>query len=108
MGRSVGPLGIRGSHRHLPGGRAIRDNEDFAEYTAEVEAPVSVTYRGYTASQGPAELRMGLDSADYIHTSAEAIKLARADRDTYLGDIDFVKIRTKVCRPRDMRQSARS
>jgi len=35
---------------------------------------------------------MGLNSPDYIHTSAEAIKLAMADRDTYLGDMDFIQI----------------
>ncbi|HEV2688176.1 MAG TPA: gamma-glutamyltransferase, partial [Bryobacteraceae bacterium] len=84
--------------------------EDFAAYAAEVQDPVSVNYRGYTvyknpsASQGPAELlalnllegfdlrSMGLNSADYIHTSVEAMKLAMADRDTYLGDTDFIKI----------------
>jgi gamma-glutamyltranspeptidase/glutathione hydrolase len=84
--------------------------EDFASYSAEVEEPVSIDYRGYTvyknpsASQGPAELialnllegynlkSMGLNSADYIHTSVEAFKLAMADRDTYLGDMDFIKI----------------
>ncbi len=84
--------------------------EDFASYTAKVEEPVSVNYRGYTvyknpsASQGPAELialnllegydlkKMGLNSAEYIHTSAEAIKLAMADRDTYFGDMDFIGI----------------
>ncbi len=84
--------------------------EDFAQYTAKVEEPVSIDYRGYTvyknasATQGPAELfalnilegfdlkKMGLNSADYIHTSAEAMKLAMADRDTYLGDMDFIKI----------------
>ena len=84
--------------------------EDFAGYSAKVEEPVSVDYRGYTvyknpsASQGPAELialnllegydlkKMGLNSAEYIHTSVEAIKLAMADRDTYLGDMDFIDI----------------
>jgi len=84
--------------------------EDFAEYHAELEEPVSTTYRGYTvyknasSSQGPAELvalnilegydlkKMGLNSADFIHTSAEAVKLAMADRDTYLGDMDFIQI----------------
>jgi len=84
--------------------------EDFASYSAKVEEPVSVNYRGYTvyknpsASQGPAELmalnilegydlkKMGLNSAEYIHTSVEAMKLAMADRDTYLGDMDFVRI----------------
>jgi gamma-glutamyltranspeptidase/glutathione hydrolase len=84
--------------------------EDFASYTAKVEEPVSIDYRGYTvyknpsATQGPAELfalnilegydlkKMGLDSADFIHTSVEAMKLAMADRDTYLGDMDFIQI----------------
>src|SRR5205807_5260021 len=84
--------------------------EDFANYTAKVEEPVSIDYRGYqiyknpSASQGPAELfalrilegydlkRMGHNSADYIHTSVEAIKLAFADREKYLGDMDFIKI----------------
>src|SRR6185503_15593959 len=36
--------------------------------------------------------KMGHNSADFIHTQAEAIKLAMADRDTYLGDDDFIKI----------------
>src|SRR5207245_9323521 len=84
--------------------------QDFADYTAKVEEPVSVDYRGFqiyknpSASQGPAELfalrilegydlkAMGHNSADYIHTSVEAIKLAFADREKYLGDMDFIKI----------------
>jgi gamma-glutamyltranspeptidase/glutathione hydrolase len=84
--------------------------QDFAEYCAEVETPVSTDYRGYrvyknpSASQGPAELialnllegydlkALGHNSANYIHTSAEAIKLAMADREKFLGDMDFVKI----------------
>ena len=84
--------------------------EDFAAYTAKVEEPVSIDYRGYqvyknaSSSQGPTELialnllegydlkKMGLNSADYIHTTVEAIKLAMADRDTYLGDTDFIQI----------------
>jgi gamma-glutamyltranspeptidase/glutathione hydrolase len=84
--------------------------EDFASYTAKVETPVSINYRGYdiyknpSASQGPAELialnllegfdlkKLGLNSAAYIHTSAEAVKLAFGDREKYLGDMDFIKI----------------
>jgi gamma-glutamyltranspeptidase/glutathione hydrolase len=84
--------------------------EDFAGYQAKVEEPASYNYRGYavhknpSASQGPAELlalgilqgydlkSMGHNSADYIHTVAEAIKLAMADREKYLGDMDFIKI----------------
>ena len=84
--------------------------EDFANYTAKVEEPVSIDYRGYqiyknaSATQGPAELfalrilegydlkAMGHNSADYIHTTVEATKLAMADREKYLGDMDFIKI----------------
>ena len=84
--------------------------EDFAEYSVKVETPVSVDYRGYSvyknpsASQGPTELfalnilegfdlnALGHNSVDYIHTSAEAIKLAFADREKYLGDMDFIDI----------------
>src|SRR5579872_2896846 len=84
--------------------------EDFAEYTAKVETPVSINYRGYqvyknpSASQGPTELialnllegydlkALGHNSTDYLHTSVEAVKLAMADREKYLGDMDFIKI----------------
>ncbi len=84
--------------------------EDFASYTAKVEQPVSTNYRGYevyknpSASSGPAELlmlnilegydlrRMRLNSADFLHVSVEACKLAMADRDKYLGDMDFIQI----------------
>ena len=83
--------------------------EDFAAYTAKVETPVSVNYRGYevyknpSSSQGPAELfllnilegydvkKLGHNSSEYIHTSAEALKLAFADREK-LGDTDFVRV----------------
>lgn len=84
--------------------------EDFARYTAKVEEPVWINYRGYrvfknpSANQGPAELftlnllkgydlkKLGHNSAAYIHTSVEAIKLAFADREKYLGDMDFIRI----------------
>ncbi len=84
--------------------------EDFASYHAKFEKPVATTYRGYTiyknasSTQAPAELftlnilegfdlkAMGHNSADFIHTSVEALKLAFADRDKYLGDTDFIEI----------------
>jgi len=83
---------------------------DFAGYTAEVETPVSIDYHGYqiyknpSASQGPTELialnllegfdlkSLGHNSADFLHISVEAIKLAMADRERFLGDMDFIKI----------------
>lgn len=82
---------------------------DFAEFYAKVEAPAMTTYRGYEiykhgfGSQGPALLEalnilenfdlkaMKLNSADYLHTIVEALKLAYADRDTYYADPDFVQ-----------------
>lgn len=84
--------------------------EDFSEFSARVEEPTSTTYRGYTVykqsfnSQGPALLQMlnilenfdlramGHNSADYLHTIIEAMKLAYADRDSYYGDPDFLDI----------------
>jgi len=84
--------------------------EDFAEYTAEVETPISINYRGYqiyknpSATQGPTELialnmlegydlkAMGHNSPEFLHTSAEAVKLAMGDREKYLGDMDYIKI----------------
>ncbi len=84
--------------------------EDFAVYTAKVEEPVSTNYRGYqifknaSSSQGPSELfalnmlegydlkAMGHNSAAYIQTTVEALKLAMGDREKYLGDMDFIRI----------------
>jgi gamma-glutamyltranspeptidase / glutathione hydrolase len=86
------------------------DYSDFAEFYARVEEPAQTTYRGYTVykhgfgSQGPVLLQtlniletfdlraMKLNSADYIHTVIEAMKLAYADRDTYYADPAFVQV----------------
>jgi gamma-glutamyltranspeptidase / glutathione hydrolase len=86
------------------------DHSDFAEFYARVEEPARTMYRGYTVykhsftSQGPVLLQalnilenfdlraMGHDSADYVHTVTEALKLAYADRDTYYADTDFVQV----------------
>jgi gamma-glutamyltranspeptidase/glutathione hydrolase len=83
---------------------------DFAEFFAKVEQPMQTTYRGYEVytqtfnSQGPMLLEtlnilepfdlrgMKRNSADYIHTITEALKLAYADRDTYFADPDFVAV----------------
>jgi gamma-glutamyltranspeptidase/glutathione hydrolase len=84
--------------------------EDFLDYTAKVEAPVSTTYRGYqvyknpSASQGPTELialnllegydlkALGHNSVEFIATNVEVMKLAMADREKFLGDMDFINI----------------
>jgi gamma-glutamyltranspeptidase / glutathione hydrolase len=83
---------------------------DFAEFFARVEPPSMTTYRGYEVykhtfgGQGPALLEalnilenfdlasMKLNSAEYLHTVVEALKLAYADRDSYYGDPAFVRV----------------
>jgi gamma-glutamyltranspeptidase/glutathione hydrolase len=84
--------------------------DDFSDFYARIEAPTSTTYKGYTVykqsfnSQGPMLLEtlnilenfdlraMGHNSADYLHTIIEALKLGYADRDSYFGDPDFVDV----------------
>ena len=83
---------------------------DLAAHKTPVVDPLTSTYRGYTVyktgplTQGPYLLqtlrllegydlkKMGLNSADYIHTVIEAEKLALADRDEYYGDPKFTKV----------------
>jgi len=104
-----GPIARRiGDYMQANGG--LLAAEDFAKFTAKVGQPVETDYRGYQVykagfwTQGPAFLetlnmlegfdlkKMGHNSASYIHTLAEALKLALADRDRYYGDPNFVKI----------------
>lgn len=86
---------------------------DLEAHTTVVEEPVSIQYRGYTVNkcntwtQGPVLLQslrllenfdlksMGFFSPDYLHVTAEAMKLAYADRDKYYGDPAFVTVPLK-------------
>ena len=83
---------------------------DMEEAEASIEDSVSFTFGEYELhacnawTQGPALLQvlallngidlraMGHNSADYVHTLTEAIKVAFADRDAYYGDPKFVPV----------------
>lgn len=87
--------------------------EDMAAFRLEPEEAVSTNYRGYTVhkagfwSQGPTLIEtlnilegfdlgaMQHNSARYVHTVTEAMKLGYADRDTYYGDPLFNKLPTE-------------
>jgi gamma-glutamyltranspeptidase/glutathione hydrolase len=84
--------------------------DDFSEFYAKIEKPTMVTYGEYEVykqsfgSQGPMLLQtlnilenfdlraMGHNSANYVHTVVEAMKLAYADRDSYYADPEFVQV----------------
>ena len=84
--------------------------EDFDGFEARIEEPVGTSYRGVNIfkcsswTQGPVLLQalnllegfdlvaMGHNSADYIHTVVECMKLAYADREFYYGDPDMADV----------------
>jgi len=84
--------------------------EDLAAFHVKLEPPATGNYKGidiYTCGpwcQGPVSIEtlhilegydlkgMGHNSADYLHTVIEALKLAFADRHHYYGDPDFVDV----------------
>jgi gamma-glutamyltranspeptidase/glutathione hydrolase len=83
--------------------------EDFAGYTATESAPISCRYRGYTVLSAPPPSSggvtlcemlqvlegyplstLGFHSTESVHLMTEAMRFAYRDRNTYLGDPDFI------------------
>jgi len=98
----------------VPGDRGILRREDFEDYEAELREPVTGKYNGHTiigmpppTSGGIATIQMlnllegfdiegaGQSSADHLHFTAEAQKIAFADRAAYVADPDFEDVPTK-------------
>ncbi len=83
---------------------------DMAAWQAHIEPPLTYDYGRFTVckpgvwSQGPVMLQQlallkgfdldGLDPSgpDFVHLQTEAAKLAYADRETFYGDPDFVRV----------------
>ncbi len=82
--------------------------EDMAAFTSVEREPIKTTYHGYeVVTQGPPSnggapmlemlnileqydlVKMGFNSAEYLFTFNEALRLAMADGITYFGDPDF-------------------
>ena len=88
----------------------ILSMDDLANYKSEYGEPVSTTFAGYeilghdTWTQGPMlqqtlnilenfDLKaMGHNSPEYIHTVAEALKLAFGDREAFYADPNYAEI----------------
>ncbi|MEO6738912.1 MAG: gamma-glutamyltransferase [Chthoniobacteraceae bacterium] len=89
----------------------ILTGQDFRDYRIELREPVVTTYRGWRVANFPppssggvhvAQMlnilatrdvkAMGAGSADFVHFTTEAMKLAFADRAFWLGDPAFAKV----------------
>lgn len=90
--------------------KGVLTADDMAKWSATVEEPLTYDYHGWTVAkigpwgQGPTFLQTlsllkGFDiaamdpaGADFVHTVAEAMKLAFADREVYYGDPKFSQV----------------
>jgi gamma-glutamyltranspeptidase/glutathione hydrolase len=88
----------------------VLNGADMAAWQAHIEPPLTYDYGGYTVckpgvwSQGPVLLQQlallkgfdldGLDPTgpDFVHLQVECAKLAYADRESFYGDPDFVRV----------------
>lgn len=96
--------------RHLEAGGGFLTREDLAAHASRWQPPIATVYRGATVLQTPPPTQgltvlealnvlegfdlaaMGHHSVDHLHHLVEAIKVAFADRDRFIGDPDHVAV----------------
>jgi gamma-glutamyltranspeptidase/glutathione hydrolase len=99
--------------------------EDLTAYQPRWVQPISTTYRGYTFytqppnSSGIAVLEqlnlleafdlgaLGHNTPEYLHIVGEVMRLAVADRNTYVGDPDFARVPVERLLSKDYAASRR-
>jgi gamma-glutamyltranspeptidase/glutathione hydrolase len=92
--------------------RGWMTREDLAGFETPIETPISIRYRGFDVyscdvwCQGHVLLQtlktlegvdlkaLGWNSVPYLHTLSEAMNLAFADREAYVGDPKFIRVPT--------------
>ena len=91
-------------------GKGIFTREDFEQYNVRELKPIECNYKGYTVTSAPPPSsggviicqilnilegyplkEWGFNSAQSVHTMVEAMRHAYVDRNSALGDPDFVK-----------------
>lgn len=100
--------------------------EDFSKYSARIEKPLTVNYRGYdvykcdTWCQGAVLLQhlnllegydltfLGHNTTEYLHTYIECGKLAFADREHYYADPDFADVPLDMLLSKDYAKERRA
>jgi gamma-glutamyltranspeptidase/glutathione hydrolase len=106
-----GPIAKAIADYHAANGGFVT-REDLAAFETPIEGSIAARYRGYemhtcdvwcqgisllqtlTALEGDDLRSMAHNSPDYLHLIIEALNLAFADREAYVGDPKFVRVPT--------------